>query len=255
MSGSFQFGYLSSVDLLLRIGAVNVYNAAPQNIEAYNIPGRIGEYLPEDAVVTYPNEIREYVAALFLRNATAEEVQDALSDVRKHLMPFVNKYDTLTDSYEPGFYRRAYFTGEFIPERLGAGNNFQIPIRFSCDPRRFILPETSEEIPSGQLNIPVTNTEGFPAWPLLEITGSGSAFTVSFERNGISVGSVAFKSFPSSLTITFDCETTNAVRSTGATANDLVSQVNGTLTIEGMTDIRKSNANPVVKVYNRFWTR
>lgn len=258
----FQFGYFKTDEYFftqtarLKVGSVNVFNAAAQNIEAYNIPGRIGEYLPEDAEVTYPNEIREYITGVYFKNATQEEVQAGFADIRKYLMPFANKYTTLTDSYEPGYYRRAYFTGEFVPERLGARNNFRIPIRFSCDPRRFILPETSEELPAGTASTQVANTSEFPAHPILEVKGCGAAFNISFQHDGETVGEIQFKAFSSLVTVVVDCETTNVTRLNGSNANGWVNQITGSLTLNnGVTTIVKSNSDAAVVVRNRFWTR
>lgn len=263
MAHYFQFGDFNTDNFPadgvgLRVGAVNVYNAAPQNIEAYNIPGRIGEYLPENAEITYSNEIREYMVALYMRNRTPEQVKNALADLRAALMPYMNKYESLVDSYEPGFKRNAYFTGEFMPERMGARNNFQIPIRFSCDPRRFLWPTQIESIPSGTVSVSITNPTNYPAHPLLTVGGCGAPFSISFIREDSSVaGSIQFKAFPNTLDISFDCETTNAIRlgAGNVTANDLISAVNGELTLVGTTRIQKTNASASVGVSTNFWTR
>lgn len=262
MGGYFSFGDFNTEDFLvdgvsLKVGAPNVYNAAAQNVEAYNIPGRIGEYLPEDADVNYPNEIREYIVGLFMRNRTPEQVEAALADLRSYLMPYANRYDTLADSYEPNYKRRAYFTSDFVPERLGAGNNYQIPIRFSCDPRRFIYPEVVEQIPAGTDSVEIVNPTNYPAHPFLTVTGCGAAFTLSFVRNASIVGSIQFAAFPNTLDIAFDCETTNAIRLTAGrpSANNLITAVNGKLEIRGTTTIRKTNSAAAVVVAPQFWTR
>ena len=136
MSGSLTFNGVTAESLGLRIGAVRVYDAPGREVQTYMVPGRIGAIYPTKDLSQIPNQLREYSAALYLKSASDEEVERALASLRAWLM--IDGYAELTDSYEPNFYRRAFFSGDFLPERRGAGQDFVVPLTFSCDPRRYI---------------------------------------------------------------------------------------------------------------------
>lgn len=137
MSGTLNFNGATADSFGLKIGGVNVYDASERTVQTYAVNGRIGAVYPAVDYSQIPNEIREYTAGLYLRAASADTVQKRLASIRDWLLN-TGGYAKLSDSYEPGLYRRAFFTGGFSAVRKGAGQNFEIPLRFSCDPRRYI---------------------------------------------------------------------------------------------------------------------
>lgn len=198
----------------LSVGSVNVYGSPSNRNEGYKVPGRIGVVYPDDSPENWPNETREYIAGLFMRNASEQNVATQLDQIRAWLMNH-NTYFTLTDTYEPGVYRRAVFSGEFRPQRIGAGNNFQIPIAFSCDPRRFIVGNdvsimsagAADSVRSPQSPQTLGLSAYYKCWPILKAVGANAAFSLSFRDyvTGSEYGKVSFAE--TNATFQFDCET------------------------------------------------
>lgn len=151
MSGKLKIGNIELTEspYFLRIGGVSPYQGRSDDYAPIRIPGRVGELLPQQLVKIgnqsypdwpdgLPNEIREYTAGLYMRSASNAAVEGRFQKLRALLMPHYGTYFKLSDSYEPSFFRMATYYGDMIPERKGAGNNFEFPLTFSCDPRRFI---------------------------------------------------------------------------------------------------------------------
>jgi hypothetical protein len=198
LSGKLQIGTidLTGSEYGLRIGGVRPYQAVGTTNKGAVIPGRVGEVFEQDTVTiagfSFPawpnglqNEIREYDAAIYMRNETAAVVEQRMTKIRKLLMEGRGGV-TLRDSYEPGFFRKAYFYGDFQPTRKGAGQNFVFPLRFSCDPRRYIdgltakNVVTTEDFIPGSEQIPYADYVVDIAHPIITITGNERGITLNF---------------------------------------------------------------------------
>lgn len=198
MSGKL---YINGSDLTgstygLRIGGVRTYQGRSDESRGVLVPGRIGEVMPDKTTTIgglsypdwpdgFPNELREYKAALYLRNASAATVEKKLAALRWMLLNPFGGYKTLKDSYEPSFYRLAVFSGDFVPERKGAGQNFEFPLTFSCDPRRFFLvPDIAITGTTHYLTPTDSGISGFTvdmlAKPVIKVVGNDAQMVIRF---------------------------------------------------------------------------
>lgn len=254
----------------LRIGGVNVYAAQGKEPQLYTVPGRIGAVYPDLDYSQMPNEIREYKAGLYLRNAGEELVQRRMVDIRHWLMN-PKGYAELSDSYEPQLYRRAFFSGSFSPVRKGAGENYEIPLRFSCDPRRFIAGDNSFTINGWQGETTYTTpliVRGFRiqeySKPLLYISKDETVLHISFtdvtEEGGTPrndpIGEIWIKAGDADFW--FDAETLTAWQDDDdkTPCNDLISDVIGEVRLgSGQTKITLGNMFSLLRVNPRWWVR
>lgn len=254
MSGTLTFGGVAASTHGLKIGSVNVYNAPSPRQEVFHVPGRIGDVVPVDSPENWPNEIREYAAALYMRNASMTNVAKRFAEIRDWLMK--KGYQTLTDSYEPAFYRRAYLSGDFVPQRAGAGQNFKASLVFSCDPRRFLANISDIVLFSAGGSTTVAAAPTAPTiypvysktYPLLTIQGGGEAFDLNFDDGNETYGYIKFAS--TTATFTFDCETLEC------SASGIVTDVSGDLyMVSGGTIFERTKTSPKITLTPRWFVR
>ena len=264
MSGTLTFNSTTAASLGLKIGGVSSYAAPGREVQTYYVPGRIGAVVPAVDYSQIPNEIREYSAALYKRAGSMETVERAMADVRDWLLN-VDGYAELSDSYEPQFYRRAFFVGDVVPTRKGAGQNFEIPLRFSCDPRRFIAGNYNFTVYGGSGTVTHTTpatVNGFTirdaAKPLIGIDSGGDEVTITFEEadTGIQIGQLKLISYGESVNFTFDAETLMAYYADGSSANSLVEDVIGEIRLgPGSTRISFNSSTIALTFTPRWWVR
>ena len=277
MSGALTFNGKTAASLGLRIGGVTPYGSPGREVQSFYVPGRIGAVYPAKDYTSLPNEIREYAAALYKRAGSMETVERAMADIRDWLFN-VDGYAELRDSYEPQFYRRAYFTGDFTPVRKGAGQNFEIPLRFSCDPRRFIVGNHDIQVSaagSSATYITTPSIEGFeirdPSRPLIYISTAGESVTISFSPvpDGVPYGQIILNGGGRARDFYFDAETYNAWVPEGSvyeaeatypfgtnTANGEIADVLGDIRIgPGQTKISFNSSTVLLIITPRWWVR
>lgn len=258
MSGSLTFNGVTAESLGLRIGAVRVYDAPGREVQTYMVPGRIGAIYPTKDLSQIPNQLREYTAALYLKSASDEEVERALASLRAWLM--IDGYAELTDSYEPNFYRRAFFSGDFLPERRGAGPDFVAPLTFSCDPRRYIRNVPTLTV-RGQVTITTPETvQGYhiteASKPLIFISNGGDQIIITFSdpETGDQIGKVVTD--PEDVDYWFDSETLIAYYPDGTYANDRIRDVSGDIRLgPGQTNVSLNSALCELTIHPRWWVR
>lgn len=266
MSGWLKFNGLDlTYDLGLRIGGVRSYGTSWRSGQSVRVPGRLGEPLLDTALLDIPNEIREYNAAIYLRNASSEGVAQAMSRIRAALLKD-ERYYVLEDSYEPSFYRLAFWQNDVIPSRKGAGQNFELPLRFSCDPRRFIKQGIGPTVmeAGGGLTAQITaeNVTGYAvtekANPVIKVVGGGQAFTLKLGKLSslMDYGEIQFAAF--TRTVWFDVDSMSASYDEEGryNANAQILDVSGDLHLlpEGSIFTR-SDTSVRIEITPRWWVR
>ncbi len=261
---SLTFNGKTAASFGLRIGGVNVYDAQEREVQLYTVPGRIGAVYPALDLSQIPNEVREYSAALYMRASSDDAVQHRMANIRDWLMNS-NGYAELSDSYEPDLYRRAFFTGNFAPIRKGAGQNFEIPLRFSCDPRRFISGNHDFTLDGTQGDVNYTTPETVDGFtireackPLIYISKDESYNTVNFTdaTTNVRFGQLLIKGYEEDFW--FDCETLTAwVDDVDKTpCNEIIDDVIGEIRLgPGPTKISFLSAMMSMRFYPRWWVR
>lgn len=256
-AGDFTFGSATASGLGLRIGGVNVYNAPSNRQEVFHVPGRIGDVVPEESPENWPNEIREYKAGFFLRTATNAQAARRMAQIRFTLMIWPG-YIELRDTYEPEFYRLAFLSGDFVPVRKGAGNNFEFPLQFSCDPRRFIDGVDYREILSagtdGSRRGP-QSPQGFycypKCWPIIKIEGTSTPITLELRHYGQTMEPYGVISFAATnSTFTLDTETLEC------SEPDVLTNVSGDLYfLDQLTQVARSGTSGKISILPRWFVR
>lgn len=268
MSGTLQFAGQTAASFGLRIGGVDSYKAPGNIIGTARVPGRVGDLPLFRDEKDVSNEIRQYAAALYMRAATPANVARQIAEIRAWLLNR-SGFSTLTDSYEPDFYRRAYFTGDVVPARKGAGQNFEVPLTFACDPRRYIAnaPDTvMDQGAAGGLWYVIAPPEAwaslivYPAAPLIKFEGfyQNDETTLTFTDPTYTeeIGKIVFAENIG--TVYFDCETLNATSQPygGGNLNPWIIDVTGNVTLTGLVDyIKRDNLDARITVTPRWWVR
>lgn len=265
------FNGLTASSFGLSIGGVSVYGGAAKRQNPYIVPGRFGAVFPPADYTDVENEMREYTAALYLRSAPDGDVADAMAAIRNWLFS-PDGYAELSDDYEPLLWRKAVFSGDFVPVRKGSGNNFEIPLTFSCDPRRFVIEqgpivvnpaEGPKTITTGGLyyNYPVNDT----CYPLISINKfrntANESIVFTDTVTNTEIGRISLQ--PIEIDFVFDSETLTAYDPTDdSPADSAILDITGDIRLgPNPTEISFETTNSPAIVYTqlsivtRMWVR
>lgn len=277
MSGTLFFGNINLTDTYgLKIGGVRSYQGVGSTGELTVIPGRIGALATVNTVSVggfsfpdwpdgLPNEIREYDAALYMRNASDAEVEARMTELRRLLLINRTTYVMLRDMYEPSFFRMARFTGDFLPERKGAGQNFKITLRFSCDPRRYFanVPDVQITQLSDTFSPEESGIEGIVidtlAKPIIKIEGDGNALSLYFRSlpSRDIYGQINISAFYGLIEIDTNDMIAKSIGASTTTGGPFIVDVEGTICLlpSGCIVERTVGSEAVVTVSPRWWVR
>lgn len=177
MGSYFVFDGQSSEELGLKIKSKSVYGAGKPDVALTAIPGRNGE------VVTNNKRIANCAVsyACFAPASGQAELATKMRNVRKWLFSGIGKYCWLSDSYEPGFLRKAVYNSKLdVTDQACRIGSFTVT--FSCHPMRYLEEGlASATVPNGGS---LFNPYPFASKPYLKITGSGSG-TLSIQTEGV----------------------------------------------------------------------
>ena len=189
----------------------------------------------EDAWETYDQPY-----TLFVGDGTEDCVRAAIDEVARVL----NKtgWQTLSDDYDPDYFRMAYFDNSFRVEnrytRLG-----KFDISFHCRPERFLV---SGNIPLDVENGGILfNPTAFNARPLIHITGSGSG-TLTVAGTTMSFTNIADY-------LNIDCDSQDVYRLPAENKNSLMTGDFPKLK-SGDNLVAFTGGITTVTITPRFWT-
>ena len=139
-------------------------NGPERLLEIIQIPGRNGDLIIDSGV--YNNYAQSYEVYF---NASKNRTPKQSRMVREWLQTATG-YQRLEDSYDPEFYRLAYFSGPAEIENI-MNQYGRMTISFMCKPQRW---RKDGETPL-TLTVPQTiYNELFPALPLIKVNGTGA---------------------------------------------------------------------------------
>lgn len=208
--GTVVFNGISSRDLGVEVETFPSYEYPEKEYQVYHVPGRNGDIVVDTK--TYKNVSRTYR----INAATFDRVDYyKLSNSIVEWLHSASGYARLEDSYEPDFYRRAYYkdAGTFSNIFNEAG---QATIKFICKPQRYLK---SGEVPvsfaldaqAGTGGGILKNNTICDAKPLIKIVKTGASTTGT-----ITIGSYSFDVKTSSAaTLYVDCELQDCYATTG----------------------------------------
>lgn len=164
---SFTFNSVASSTYGIYIKDKMVYGAPARSVSAITIPGRSGDLLIDNG--RFEN-FRGWYDCYFIPNNTYTTLQSLSRAVKAWLNPSVNYY-TLTDTYNPEYFRKAAFSSQldFVETLLKVGST---KIAFNCKPFLYLTTgqSTLELTAAGT----ITNPESIASLPYIKITGSGN---------------------------------------------------------------------------------
>ena len=198
MSHSFTFNNTASTTYGIHVNNKSVFGAPSRDVSEAIIPGRSGNLLLDNnRYENFPVKYDCYMVPL-----TGYTTMLALSKAIKGWLLATNySYYTLTDTYNPGYFRKAAFSSQLdiVEVFLSVG---KAQINFNCKP--FLYLTTGQSVTTLTTPGTVTNPELFPSYPYIKVTGSGNVT--------LSIGSASFVLTAISPSIEIDSETMNVYR-------------------------------------------
>lgn len=202
MSGenSFTFNNAASTTYGIHVSNKSVFGAPARDVDEIKVPGRSGNLLLDNnRYENYPVKYDCYMVPL-----TGYTTMLALTKaIKSWLLASAYNYYTLTDTYNPGYFRKAAFSSQLdiVEVLLKVG---KAPITFYCKP--FLYLTTGLNTITLTQAGTVTNPELFPSYPYIKITGSGNVT--------LSIGSKSYVFTTISPNIEIDSEMMNVYRGT-----------------------------------------
>lgn len=180
----FEFNGKKSTDFNIYIQKATVYGGPEKDYDAFEVPGKSGDLLYYNGRMK--NIIIKYECFIRSRDISAD-----IQNIKDWLYP-QHGYQELRDTYNPGYYRMAYFTGPYDVETQLEQRFGTFEITFNCRPQKYIddglyyycLKNDYPRIgPSGERSwehsissenrLFVPNKTPYTASPLIKIEGSG----------------------------------------------------------------------------------
>lgn len=242
--GLIKWGGEDSTNYGIVVRESPVFDKPKRKQTVFSVPGRNGSILfQQDA---FEDVVRTYKVWV------AEDMQEDSGGVISGLLPerisavtaWLNSktgYQELEDSFEPDFFRLAYYSGDdsFSDDLLQYG---EAELRFVCRPERFLKTgKTAVTVTNGAT---MTNPTKFASKPLIHIEGSGNV-TVTFGGKSITADVFDY--------INIDCDTMNAYRLTTENRNDKITGSFPSL-LSGDNTITISGTTTLVTITPRFFT-
>jgi len=157
-------------------------------------------------------------------------------------------YQRLEDSYDPDFYRMAYYKGG--EQFLNWFNEYgQGTLTFTCAPKRFY--KSGEKPITMSKNMKLYSPTTFKSHPIVTIVGSGSGTITVTDKNGVarvfSIGEL-------SGTTVIDSERHTAIRNGSVNVNYTVSSDYENLYLDSESSVTWNNAISSLTITPRWWT-
>lgn len=167
VANTFTFGGISTSAYGLVVEGSGDYSAPKRAVESITIPGRNGAYILDKGY--YENTDVEYRVVVTSDNHG--DFLDSIEAFRNAIVSLVG-YQRLEDTYHPGEYRMAAYSGGLEEAPTFIGKNAVFKVKFDCKPQRWLTSgETKQTIASSGDTI--TNPTLFASAPLLEVEGDG----------------------------------------------------------------------------------
>jgi len=242
--GLIKWGGEDSTNYGIVVRESPVFDKPKRKQTVFSVPGRNGSILfQEDA---FEDVVRIY--KVFVAEDLTEESGGIISGLLPERISAVTAwlnsktgYQELEDSFEPDYFRLAYYSGEdsFSDDMLQYG---EAELRFTCRPERFLKTgKTAVTVTNGAT---MTNPTKFPSKPLIHIEGSGEV-TITFGGQTITADVFDY--------INIDCDSMNAYRLTTENRNDKITGSFPSL-LSGDNTITISGTTSLVTITPRYFT-
>lgn len=234
MRNYFTLGGTDSRDFGVYISGQGTFNAPARESDMLSIPGRNGDLIGlgsrlANAELVYP----AFIYSNFKSNIAAFRAF-LLSD---------SGYRRLVDTYNPGEYRLAAYSGELEVEATSKNDAGAFDIIFNVKPQRFLL--TGEDAQTLNASGTITNPTLFNSKPLLRVYGVGTL--------GINSDTIVISAADTYTDI--DCDTMYAYK--GSTSKNQYVSVSGLdfpVLRPGLNNITLGSGITSIKITPRWWT-
>jgi phage-related protein len=239
--GIIVFNGISSRDVGIEVETFPTYDIPEREYEAIHVTGRNGDVIIDNG--TYKNVNRTYDVSIATYNIPYSQ---KMAGVAKWLHSAPG-YTRLEDSYDPDFYRLAYYNEAVSIENLfnEAG---KATINFVCKPQRFYK---SGDMPvEFTTNGVIQNRTVNIALPKIIITTDNTASSITI--SGVTVSIAA----NSGTNIILDSELQDAYNSSGVNKNSVITLDDGMfpLLYSGSNEISLSGGVTKIEIIPRWWT-
>lgn len=240
--GVIIFNEKPSCDYGIYVEKPPMYALPERDYEVVHIPGRNGDLVIDNG--SYKNTVRTY-------NISFGEMDGDYTYMASRVAEWLHSasgYARLEDSYEPDYYRLAYYMAENEMENLyhQAG---RLTIEFNCKPARFFkVGEQPVKFTSGQTILNPSLQKSFPQITIV-LSGNG---TVTINNQTITI-----KDISSQTTMVIDSELQDVYEAgTQSNLNDKVSFSGGSFPVleASLNTIRFTGSITSVEVIPRWWT-
>lgn len=242
--GLIKWGGENSSDYGIVVGESPVFDKPKRKQTVFNVPGRNGSVLFQQNA--FDDVTRSY--SVWLAEAITEDsggvILGTLPERVANLTAWLNSktgYQKLEDSFEPDYYRMAYYSGgnDISDEMLQYGRT---TLTFTCRPERFLKSgETAQTVTNGAT---LTNPTKFASKPLIHIE-STSGVTIDF---GGATMTAAVTDY-----INIDCERMNAYRLPTENMNNKISGTFPSL-LSGANVITITGTPTLVQITPNYYT-
>ena len=211
--GLIVFGGRPSTDYGIVVSEAPTFEKPTRKQTIINIPGRSGSIVrQEDAWNDVTRKYKIWVAK-DRRQDLVRAIEAVTGWLNRHVGSDMANYGyfRLEDSFEPEYYRLAYYSGgdSFVNDLMQAG---EAELKFTCRPERFLKSGDIEQEITGA-SFTLYNPTNFKAKPIITFEATGPSL-ISFIGGG--GGSLSFALASGDAGISFDCETLQAFNCGGA---------------------------------------
>lgn len=182
IANTFTFGEIDTEDYGLVIEGPGDYSAPKRAVETISIPGRNGAFQLDKGY--YENIEIEY--NVVVKDSTQSDFKDSIEAFRNAIASQIG-YQRLEDTYHPGEYRMAMYSGGFDEDPQFHGKGAIFKVKFDCKPQRYLKSgEDAISVDSGDV---VSNPTLFASSPMLEVEGYGTigfnGFQIEIDRGDL----------------------------------------------------------------------
>lgn len=195
---TFSFNGTVSSTYGLYISEKNAYSAPEKDVSEVKIPGRSGNLLLDDS--RFEN-IKIKYDCYFIPVSGYTTLFALSKAIKAWLSASAFNYYTLTDTYNPGYFRKAAYSSQIdISEVVSSLGKIQIT--FNCKP--FLYSDSGQTMITLTQAGTVTNPELFASKPYIKVTGTGNVT--------LSIGSASFVLTAMGPNLEIDSEIMNVYR-------------------------------------------
>ncbi len=185
---NFEFNGTSSKDYGLIVKRTEGVHGSPKPVvDVVNVPGR-GNLIINRKADPLDNDEYEDIQKAYYVHMLPDEVSEQNIDMISRAMyrwlyADSSKYRELKDSYETGYYRKAYVSEMITVDRIAQGLIGSLRLPFTCSAYKYL--ETGKEPINLSSASMIYNPEGFTAKPLIMAYGEGDINLVINDRTYI----------------------------------------------------------------------